>query len=234
MSAKYDSIKKRAPEHQTHSRGFNRFIWFCVGLASGCVVSSMRSYIENMSWLSLHRTVAVHVSETKTTGTSAAVLPKPKLEFYTLLTKETPSTVEFSDHEATSSSPMPLEMTMTNAQLDNRHPPQVSKMERTSNTSDPGVVAFTTVRALEETRHAVESYCLQLASFKHRQDAEKMKVNLTMKGFVVHVVSATQGSQQWFRVVLGPFANKLEAQHTQALVMRREKIWGMIRLMSLS
>ena len=74
-------------------------------------------------------------------------------------------------------------------------------------------------------------YWVQLASFRRAQDAEKMKANLSLRGVMTTVVSATQQHIQWFRVVLGPFANKLDAERAKKSVMLSVRIQGIVRKM---
>jgi cell division protein FtsN len=73
-------------------------------------------------------------------------------------------------------------------------------------------------------------FVVQVASFKTRNDAEHMKGLLTLKGFEVTVAAIntpTQGS--WFRVVIGPYPNRVLAQKAQVILAKTERLNGMVR-----
>lgn len=120
------------------------------------------------------------------------VVSKPKLEFYTLLTKEVGSQPVISYQPKIPPTPQPTE----------------------------------TRPAAEIMR---EHYAVQLAAFAKQSDAEQMKAVLALKGFTVNVVAVEQNRVTWYRVILGPFASKNEAQAAQQAIAKREKINGMIR-----
>jgi cell division protein FtsN len=50
-----------------------------------------------------------------------------------------------------------------------------------------------------------------------------------MKGYPATIVSVTQQSSYWYRVVLGPFSPLAQAQQVQMSLLRSEHITGMIR-----
>lgn len=133
----------------------------------------------------------------------AAIPPKPKFEFYTLLTNEkTPSSAANQPATAT------------------------TKPEATAvKVSEPPVVIKTVAPAPPTGR----TYSVQVASFKARQDAEQMKVLLILKGFNVSVVPISHASRgNWFRVVVGPYANRTLAQQAQIDLANNEHLRGML------
>ena len=46
---------------------------------------------------------------------------------------------------------------------------------------------------------------------------------MSLKGLMTTVVSVTQQGTQWFRVVLGPFADKLDAERAKSALEAAEK-----------
>lgn len=73
------------------------------------------------------------------------------------------------------------------------------------------------------------NFLVQVASFKARQDAEHMKGNLILKGFSVYIIPVSHPIKgNWFRVVVGPYANRGLAQQAQVTLARNERLNGMI------
>lgn len=146
--------------------------------------------------------------------------PKPKLEFYTLLAKDQSHLVEPSK----STTPQ------TTVTL-NEPPHQATPSSRDRKGAEP-LPAITVVDAkpiVPAKSPKQESYLLQIASFKHRFEAERLKAGLTLKGFNVTIVVVSQQQTQWFRVVLGPFHSRQDAEKTKLALVRSEHISGMVR-----
>lgn len=171
-----------------------------------------------------------------------AQLPKPKFEFYTLLANEragtserapTPGATDVITAAAppststapttTSTSPTiptepagPMNLTMTkNPPVPPELPPAVSAK---STSASSAVISK-------------DAYLVQIASFRSKQEAERMKASLSLKGFEVSVATITQQRTIWYRVVIGPFSSRPQAVLAQAAVARSEHIMGMIRKM---
>jgi cell division protein FtsN len=74
------------------------------------------------------------------------------------------------------------------------------------------------------------NFVVQVASFKARQDAEHMKGLLILKGFEVTVApisTPTQGN--WFRVIIGPYPNRVLALKAQGILAKTQRLRGMVR-----
>lgn len=80
-----------------------------------------------------------------------------------------------------------------------------------------------------EANPGKESYLIQLAAFKNKQDAEQMKAELTLKGFEVSVVATSQQQVNWYRVIAGPFSNRVKAEKAQVTLAQNEGIKGIVR-----
>ncbi|CEG57610.1 SPOR domain-containing protein [Legionella fallonii] len=159
--------------------------------------------------------------------------PKPKFEFYTLLANE----------KAAGSTTQPSVNTTANRSANRPTPPTSA----THAASAAAVVAATarpapkstvvnpkaatevrvpTTRPVQATRG---NFMVQVAAFKARQDAEHMKGMLILKGFNVNVVPITHQTRGvWYRVVVGPYANRALAQRAQETLARNERLRGMV------
>lgn len=151
---------------------------------------------------------------------------KPKFEFYTLLTDDKVPNV----HTKTSRAAPTTVTTVANT---------------TSAVQTAAVTAVATVPAVKPPPPNMQStvmarpdeaktsgsgnYLVQVAAFKARQDAEHMKGSLVLKGFNVRVVPVHHVSKGlWFRVVVGPYANRSLAQRAQTDLVRSAHLRGMI------
>ncbi|MBA2709479.1 MAG: SPOR domain-containing protein [Tatlockia sp.] len=149
-------------------------------------------------------------------------LPKPKFEFYTLLAKDRRGAVPAPIAKP---QPEPLQIKPQTAQ-----PISVAAKPAPAATSgkSPVVVVGNAVAQGGGTR---DSYLIQLAAFKNRQDAEHMKAALTLKGFDVNIVATSPQQGGWFRVIAGPYSSRAVAEKTQISLAQNERIKGMIRRM---
>lgn len=92
-------------------------------------------------------------------------------------------------------------------------------------------IAKTVAIPASPSKEKKENYIVQIASFNKKQDAERMKAELTLKGFSVMIKSVERQKSVWFRVILGPFANRIQAEKAQVAVARSEHVMGLIRKM---
>lgn len=75
------------------------------------------------------------------------------------------------------------------------------------------------------------SYLVQAASFKYREEAQRMKASLILKGFPANVIVITRDQTNWYRVMIGPYVSKEQAQKVNVAIARSEHITGMVRKM---
>ncbi len=70
---------------------------------------------------------------------------------------------------------------------------------------------------------------MQCASFRNEADAERMKAQIAFAGFESDVKSAQGTSGIWYKVVLGPFERKRDAEKTRHILKRNDitgcQIW---------
>jgi cell division protein FtsN len=167
----------------------------------------------------------------------AELPPKPKFEFYTLLANEkVPSTVQTqATHPAatqpqqatgvaqSSSTPNITQTNPTTAVVANQPPKPINQQQ-----ANPTPVKVTEARPTTPPLHN-HAYLVQVASFKARRDAEQMKGILTLKGYEVQVVPVSQPQGNWFRVMVGPYANRDLAQQAQVYLAKNERLRGMVK-----
>lgn len=58
-------------------------------------------------------------------------------------------------------------------------------------------------------------YLLQAGSFRSHEDADRLKAQLALQGFVADIQSVTVNGDTWHRVRLGPFENARDADQTR-------------------
>lgn len=148
-------------------------------------------------------------------------LPKPKFEFYTLLSKD--------NREPAARKPVTIP-SQTPANV-----PQPTLPQQTTSAATPAPVqhAAPIAEAKPATPVAAStrgSYLVQVAAFNKREEAENLKATLTLKGFDVSITTiTTQQRTNWYRVMIGPFHSREEAQQAQSSLAHTEHIKGLIR-----
>ncbi len=154
----------------------------------------------------------------------------PKLEFYTMLTKEPKGSVPVGTELAKMVRPnqrddapvAPLDLTVAKPQNLAVKPVEVEAAK-------PIMVKTPVSMASSGTKKTI--FVVQLASFHYREQAERHRAKLLLKGFDVKISEARQGDAQLFRVMLGPYANLSEAQKAKVIFQAKEHSSGMIRQM---
>ena len=68
------------------------------------------------------------------------------------------------------------------------------------------------------TGDTLDSYILQVGSFRNQADAEQMKARLALLGSVATVQTVTVNGQTWHRVRIGPFAGARKADEIRRML----------------
>lgn len=195
-----DYAKKRQGRNQGNL--VQQVLLLCVVFITGYLTASVFDLDSLNNWLN-HR-----FNETPPSAPSpsapVASTPKPKFEFYTLLSKDTKRPT------------LPARPTPTPVSA---HAPPITSAP--PSTDLPKVV--------ENTGASKSSYLIQVAAFNKKEEAEKLKASLVLRGFDVKVNARMQGNTTWYRVVIGPFINLAEAEKVQFNIARNDHIRGMIR-----
>ena len=73
------------------------------------------------------------------------------------------------------------------------------------------------------------AYLVQLAAFKQRDEADRVKAELILKGFQVNVSPSIQRDVIWYRVMVGPYSSMMDAEHAKNGLARSLRLTGIIR-----
>ncbi|MBO1256944.1 SPOR domain-containing protein [Alteromonas sp. 5E99-2] len=71
-----------------------------------------------------------------------------------------------------------------------------------------------------EASKSDKRYLMQCASFRTRAQAEEMKAKIAFQGFEALIRSASGKNGDWFKVILGPFDAKRDAERTRHALRR--------------
>lgn len=132
-------------------------------------------------------------------------LPKPKFEFYTLLSEESTT----SSQKNTSPLKASAKKSLPQVPVETAKPVAENKIK-----SQPS-----------------SAYLVQVASFRNQADAERMKASLILKDFKVMVTHVHRNQKDWYRVMIGPYNSRIDAEKAQVSIARSEHVMGMIRKM---
>lgn len=186
-----------------------------------------------IEWVKGLQQVLTHTEELKNVS-KANASAKPKLEFYTLLTKEDDDIINTTSNTPTVIANVPAGVLRANSPVKstaNTANKIVSTEIKTPVAIKPTAIKTPTVVPTKQL--AKGSYLIQLAAFRARSDAEKMKANLVLKGFDVRITAITQTrGQNWFRVMIGPYASKERATKALSNLAKTEHVTGMIRFVN--
>lgn len=178
-------------------------------------------------------------AKTEPQQVQAQAKPKQKFEFYTLLANEKGASQPAATNPAgnnaaatattTAVKTTPAQATPTatgtaavTTAVNNSVKPRVDNKQHAT-------VKVAEGKPLAPTPAAARgNFSVQVAAFKARQDAEHMKGLLILKGFDVAVVPVTNARGNWFRVVVGPYANRVLAQKAQISLAKNERLRGMV------
>ena len=214
-----DYGRKKSPRHRGSVS--KQLLLVLVCFLFGYLSASIFDFTSLSNWVNTTLRAEHTVQTAKKPVPQQAALPKPKFEFYTLLAKErvetaVPVTTIAAHPVAATSTSSVANLMVAKGPLGSPLP--VSNVASARPPSSPVV-------------NNKNAYLVQVGSFKSKQEAERVKASLTLKGFLVNVSAVTQQKTNWYRVTIGPFASRPEAIKAQGAVARSEHIVGMIRKM---
>ena len=163
--------------------------------------------------------------------------PKPKFEFYTLLSKDSsvpavnrglPQAQTQAQAPVKPTAPQPAVLTAQVAApatvITVPHATAITVSHATSK-----AIAVTEKKGMPVSPGSRESYMIQIASFNKRQDAEHLKASLALRGFSVVISSVQRQTVLWYRVTIGPFNSRTDAEKAQVIVRQSEHMNGIIK-----
>lgn len=217
-------------QKRNQSQGNGQLLMIVIAFATGYMSSTVFDINHLGQWFNqsmekwtprMHKNVA-------SLPTKSQLAHQPKLEFYTVLAKQ-------SDQKV----PVGTDLQkMIKPPVETAHP--VENLALKSDVSDLGSQTSHVKVSLETQKPVITAeshqnfskkgqYVVQLASFRYYRQAEKFRAKLLLKGFDVKIATVNRGSLQWYRVMLGPFGNQGEAQKAQVSFQVREHMSGMVR-----
>lgn len=203
------------------SRGGRRAVWFAPLSLLAVLLSFALGY-----WFGLQRSAAVTVAESPQTSPAVqvSVPPRPALQETT-----TPENLSFYDNlpkgeqaPLGSGINLPLE---TGA--DKAHAAKPSEAVAASPVvSSPRPSAVTGPAQSDPDG----SFLVQVASFKTEEDAGRLTVRLQKKGVQATIERADLGDRGvWYRVIAGPYTERLQAEQVSALLKSEERLSALVR-----
>lgn len=198
-----------------------------VAFLSGYLSATVFDFTSLTNWVNKQLQAQQNPQLAKKQVVQQAQIPKPKFEFYTLLASQQAATVPVSNVP-----PVTAASTATISAAATPSNPIKEPLAKTPVLPVPLSTVATAGKSATLAAINKDAYLVQIASFKSRQEAERVKATLSLKGFVVSIASVNQQQTIWYRVVIGPFASRDQAQKAQISVARTEHLVGMIRKMA--
>ena len=228
--ARYNTTRRQTPT-KPRCGLLKHALLIVIGFACGYTAATFFHWDQVIVWLNTH--VFIQTPPPATVAAKKyAEIPKPKFEFYTLLTQENRAAATSGNVASIKEQPTTIAADLPTSSAPSSAPPPQSLPIEMNLTAPQTNIALQEQRAIESTLSQVKAgYWVQLASFRRPQDAEKMKANLSLRGVMTTVVSGRQQNVQWFRVALGPFASKFDAERAKKSVMLSVRIQGIVRKM---
>lgn len=188
--------------------------WFMIGLL--VVVTGLGLYwLEEFNGFSqIAQEVTVFTPKKET----AAVRTKPDFEFYTIL-PETKVVV-----------PAPMNINQDTVKKVERKPPVVVESKPIIKPSTATIVQ-TPPKQANNTPSSHNQYLIQVASLTHRIDADRLKAELVLLGYDVHIKQHTINGATWYRVHVGPYLHIKSAERDKQ-TLKAKDYDGIIRKIS--
>ena len=212
---------------RSRPQGRGQLVLLILSFVTGYMSSSIVNVNQLNSWLDhSYQQVAANHPQIKalTPAPTMTARNQPKLEFYTVLTKETdhriPPAVDLN--KMIKPSDVAIAKPITLAKVIDAKPVVAANIVKNDVNQLPKSIAGELKKG---------SYVVQLASFRYYSQAEKFKAKLIMKGFDIKISAIDRGPMRWYRVMLGPYSSSAEAQKANIIFQAKEHASGMVRQM---
>ena len=217
---------------RSRPQGRGQLMLLIMSFVTGYMSSSIVNINQLSSWLDKsYQELALSHPKIKELAPAPKMVAsnQPKLEFYTVLTKEIDHRVPPAVDLKKMVKPEETLLAKDNsdklgelAKVLDAKPIKEQKMAKNDPNQLPKIVSAELKKG---------SYVVQLASFRYYSQAEKFKAKLILKGFDVKISSIDRGPMHWHRVMLGPYSSIVEAQKANIVFQAREHASGMVRQM---
>ncbi|MGQ3888059.1 SPOR domain-containing protein [Legionella sp. CNM-1927-20] len=243
-----DYVKKR-PVRQRRNVP-KQLVTLLASFLCGYLTATVFDFTSLSAWINQHVLKNKEVPVEKKKVAKQQVV-KPKFEFYTLLAKDnTPPgstanriTVASAKNQQSSLPQLLPNSAMQGAALQGagnvqqtqpqavigQRSPITSPAQLSNQQARQAAITIDNKATLLAARHTKEAFLIQIAAFNRRQDAEHLKASLVLRGFDVTISPILKNNVNWYRVVVGPFPSRAEAEKAQLAVARSERMKGMIR-----
>jgi cell division protein FtsN len=218
--------KKRPVKHHQPSTS-KQVVIVLISFLIGYLMATVFDFTSFCAWITTHALSydKTH-TPTKLADKSTTDIPKPTFEFYTLLAKDNHASL-ITNRASSSISRLSQPALVTTQISHNLQQAQALLQTPGLRVTDNKSVSLATA-----TKEFIrDNYIIQIASFNKRRDAERLKASLVLKGFDVSIAVISANNLDWFRVTIGPFRSRSEAEKAQVDVARNEHMKGMIRKM---
>lgn len=218
-------------QKRNQSQGNGQLLMIVIAFATGYMSSTVFDINHVGQWVNksisqwspkIHKNV-------ESTPAKIHIAHQPKLEFYTVLAKQSDQKVPVGTDLQKMIKPsvevaQPLENIALKTEVTQLATDEASKIKVTLQSKKTEISAES-----HQSFSKKGQYVVQLASFRYYSQAEKFRAKLLLKGFDVKIATVNRGSLQWYRVMLGPFGNQGEAQKANVSFHVREHMSGMVR-----
>lgn len=240
MSKDYVSRRRQTKQRPNAPR---RLVAIVGAFLCGYLVANVFDFTSLTAWVNKN----ILASKETNTHVEARVAhkeaPKPKFEFYTLLSKDSsapalpnrglPQTQAAVKPVTPQSAAVIAQPAVGTAQTAVQPAARVVTMPHataiTVAHATSKAVVVSEKKAMPASPANRESYMIQIASFNKRQDAEHLKASLVLRGFNVVISSIQRQTVIWYRVTIGPFNSRTDAEKAQVIVRQSEHMSGIIR-----
>lgn len=234
MAKDYVSRRRQTKQRPNVPR---RLVAILGAFLCGYLVATVFDFTSLTTWVNKNILASKESGAHVETRVAHKEAPKPKFEFYTLLSKDSSAPVAVNRGLPQAAQPAARPVASQPAAVT----AQVAVPATVITNEQPHATAITVSRATSKavlvsekkvmptTPANKESYMIQIASFNKRQDAEHLKASLVLRGFNVVISSIQRQAVTWYRVTIGPFNSRTDAEKAQVIVRQSEHMNGIIR-----
>ena len=200
------------------NRNIRPLLFVIAAFILGYLIANFFDFASLSAWVSRH--FGTHKTKIAVRKAPHHLVPKPKFEFYTLLAKDNNASPSVTRPDNPSLKPSPAIASANIASARAVRTLAAGNLESNRDNKTTNVIINPPKK---------ETYFIQIASFNKRSDADHLKAELVLKGFDVTITPILKEKMVWYRVTVGTFHSRQDAEKVQLIMARREHIQGMVR-----